>query len=102
MDETKQNYKKAVETLVSAQELLIKYSKCEVSNRICWGVLFLILGFLPPFTYIWINVIMLIFAGINLHSAVNEHRFYKIFKNDLELLKELENRSHEENNQEQS
>lgn len=90
-------YKVAVETLVGAQELIIRYSKSEISNRVSWGILFLLLGFMPPFTIIWFNVIMLIFAGINFHSAVSEHKFYKIFKNDLEKLKGLENRENEEN-----
>ncbi len=90
MEKPETNYKNALETLISAQELIIKYSRSEIINRVTWGILFFAIAFVPPYTVIWINVILLIIAGINLHSAVTEYRFYTTFKDDLEMLKLLE------------
>lgn len=81
--------KDLLETLISAQELIVAYSRGEVFNHIMWGVLFFAIAVLPPYNFIYLNIILLVLSGIRFHSAVKEHQFYKRFKEDLEDLRTI-------------
>ena len=82
-------YKNAVETLISAQELIIKYSFREVAGNVVNGLLLIALASFWLST-IWLAALTIIAAGINFHLAFNEYQFYKAFKSDLELLKTID------------
>lgn len=82
-------YKHAVETLIGAQELIIKYSHKEVANNVVSGLLLIALA-LVWLSNIWIAAFFLVIAGINFHLAYNEYQFSKRFKIDLDLLKTID------------
>ena len=82
-------YKNAVETLIKAQELIIKYSFKEVAGNIVNGLLLIALALFWLST-IWLAALLIIAAGINFHIAFSEYQFTKRFKEDLELLKTID------------
>ena len=82
-------YKNAVETLIKAQELIIKYSHKDVANNVISGLLFVALAMFW-LSNIWMAAFMLMVAGVNFHLAYSEYQFTKQFKEDLELLKTID------------
>lgn len=89
----KSKYKQAIETLVSAQELVITYSKRDIFNKVCWGILFLAVAFFYTFSSVWINVVLLVIGGINFHTAATEHEFLETWRRDLTALKQIKERN---------
>ena len=88
-------YKRALDTLIGAQELIINYSRKDMWNSIWWGITFALITVFGT-DILWLRIGMLILAGIHFHTAMREHEFTVIFRNDLERIKSINPNSTEQ------
>ena len=78
----------ALETLIVAQKLIISYSRKEMFNFICWGILMIVLAITSRSSVVF-SILNLVLAGVNFTWAVKEYDWYNKWKADLEVLEEM-------------